>query len=71
MLRMMRIVEVAWVIVALVCIYELIFKIEWSDPGNAKWYFSGGLVVAVFMFFFRKKQRQRYERLAKEKEEQS
>lgn len=66
MLKMMKIVEVAWVVVALICIYEL-FR-EWDQPGDVKWYFAGGLVVAGFMFFFRRKQRQRYERLQREKE---
>lgn len=68
MYRMMRIVEVAWVIVAAICIYEL-FRL-WNDPGNTKWYFAVFLLVAVFMFFFRRKQRQRYERRAREKQEQ-
>ncbi len=56
---MMRIVEVAWVVVAAVCAYEVIDR--WNDPGNAKWYFAGFLLVAGFMFFFRRNQRRRYE----------
>ena len=55
---MMRIVEIAWLAVAAICVVELYFR--WNDKNNQFWMFAGALVIAVVMFFFRKKQRLNY-----------
>lgn len=67
MLRMMRIVEIAWVVIAVVCIMEVVNL--WNDEGPQKWYFLVGVFFATFMFFFRRRQRQRFVKRKREQEE--
>ncbi len=67
MMRMFKIVEVAWIVVAVVSALELI-KL-WGSGDTKFWLFAGAMAVAIFMFFFRRKQRQRYERYQQEQPE--
>lgn len=61
MMKMIKIVEVAWIIVAVISGLELI-KL-WGSGDVKFWYFLGFMLVAIFMFFFRRKQRKRMERI--------
>lgn len=60
MLKMMRIVEIMWLVVAAVCLYEVIIGI--NGPYTDKYFIMvGGLFVGVFMYFFRRNSRRRIE----------
>lgn len=52
---MIRIVEIAWVVVAALSLVEL-FRL-WPNFDQRFWIFLGCLAVAIFMFFVRRKQR--------------
>ena len=64
MMRMFKIVEVAWIVVAVISALEMI-KL-WGSGDTKFWIFAGAMVLAIFMFFFRRKQRQRFERYKQE-----
>ncbi len=66
MLRMLKIVEFVWIGMAFICGYEFINHL--SIEGNMKYIFGGGVIVSIFMFFFRRKIRLRYEQIQREKE---
>lgn len=69
MLRMLKIVEVVWAAMAVVCLIEFIRL--FNSEGDTKWIFGGFMLVSIFMFFFRRRTRHRYEQLKKERESQS
>ncbi len=64
MMKIFKIVEVAWIVVAVISGLELIRL--WGSGQVKFWYFLGFMVVAIFMFFFRRRQRQRMERYKRE-----
>ncbi len=58
-MKMLRIVEVAWLFVAAICIYELATK--WTENGNMSFVYLGFLGVAIFMYFLRRRTRLNYQ----------
>ncbi len=64
MMKMIKIVEIAWIVVAVISALELVRL--WGSGDVKFWYFLGFMVVAIFMFFFRRRQRQRMERYKRE-----
>lgn len=68
MRRMLKFVEVAWIVIAIISLLELVRL--WGTYDTKFWIFLGCMVMAVFMFFFRRKQRVRYEENLKNKENQ-
>ena len=52
---MMRVVELAWLAVAAVCVIETYLR--WNDDRQNAYIFLLILAVAVFMYIFRKRQR--------------
>ncbi len=66
LLRLLKFVEYVWVGMGFLCAYQLIMY--WNVEGNMRYIFAGGLVVSIFMFFFRRFTRRRYEQIQKEKE---
>ena len=67
MLKMLRVVEIAWIVMAVLSIVQVASM--WQQPGNEKWYFLAFAGFAVFMFFFRRRYRLRYEKRQLEKEQ--
>ncbi|MGB0176018.1 MAG: hypothetical protein ACPF9D_02555 [Owenweeksia sp.] len=65
---MFKIVEVAWIVVAVISALELVRL--WGSGDVKFWYFLGFMAFAVFMFFFRRRQRQRMERYKREHPEE-
>lgn len=65
---MLKFVEVAWIIIAVISAVEL-YRM-WGTFDQKFWIFFGFMVLAVFMFFFRRRQRQRYEASLEEKREE-
>ncbi|GAB5556709.1 MAG: hypothetical protein SchgKO_09220 [Schleiferiaceae bacterium] len=60
MVKMMRIVEIMWLVVATVCLYEVIMGI--NGPYTDRYFiFVGGVFLGVFMYFFRRNSRRRIE----------
>ncbi len=57
--KMLKFVEIAWIVIAVISLVELIRL--WGTFDTKFWMFLGFMVVAIFMFFFRRKQRLRYE----------
>jgi|AntAceMinimDraft_11_1070367.scaffolds.fasta_scaffold492852_1 membrane protein implicated in regulation of membrane protease activity len=66
MLKMLRVVEIAWIVMAVLSVIQATSM--WQQPGNEKWYFLGFSLFAVFMFFFRRRYRLRYEQRQADKE---
>ncbi len=62
---MLRVVEIAWIIVAVISATEL-YRM-WPNLDQKFYVFLGFMVLAVVMFFIRRKQRLRYE--AKQKQQ--
>lgn len=54
-----RISELLYIVIAAVAVYE-IYDL-WGTFDTRFWIMVGFLAMAVFMFFFRKKQRQKFE----------
>lgn len=61
---MMRIVEIAWLVVATLSLIEVIA--QWETRGQRFYIFLGFLIVAILMYFLRRGQRRRFERRQKE-----
>lgn len=60
MQKFWKIFEYGYLIIAIVCIIETV--INWSDGNKEKAYvFLGFAVLAIFMYFFRKRYRKRFE----------
>lgn len=69
MMRMIKIVEIGWIVVAVISAMEIIRL--WGKGDRTFWMFTGAFVVAVLMFFFRRRQRLRMEeRLRQRNDEQ-
>lgn len=66
--KALRIVELAWLAMAAICIIEVFRMGDWSEQS---WYFAGGAVLAIFMFWFRRRQRLRYQKRQEEREQHS
>ncbi len=66
MLRMLKVVEITWIVMAVISAFEVVNL--WNQPGDKKWYFLGFMVFAIFMFFFRRRYRLRYEKRKKEQD---
>ncbi len=68
--RALKIVEIAWIVIFVICVFEVI---RLFDSGQVTvYYFAGFGAFAVIMFFVRRKQRLRYEtNKAKKEEDQS
>jgi hypothetical protein len=69
--RALKIVEFAWIIIAVICLFEVIRL--WGSGQVTLYYLGGFGIFAVIMFFVRRKQRLRYQanKAAKEKQEAS
>lgn len=59
--------EIAWIIIAAVSLVEFILLFE--QPGDERWLFAGFFVLAVIMFFWRRRSRRRIEAREKLKQE--
>ncbi len=64
MTKMVRIVEVMWAVIAAVSAYEV--YAQWGVDRQRAYMFLAFLALAIFMFFFRRRYRIRYEQRAKE-----
>ncbi len=64
MTKMVRIVEVMWAVIAAVSAYEV--YAQWNIDRQRAYMFLAFLALAIFMFFFRRRYRIRYEQRAKE-----
>tara|TARA_R110002096_G_scaffold97514_1_gene217369 strand:+ start:339 stop:545 length:207 start_codon:yes stop_codon:yes gene_type:complete len=63
--RMLKVVEIAWIVVAVISLIEIIRL--WGTFDTTFFMFVGALCVGVFMFYFRRKQRIKYENYKKNK----
>ncbi|AEV31106.1 hypothetical protein [Owenweeksia hongkongensis] len=59
MSKAFRLVEILWLVVAATSAFE-VYDL-WGTFDTKFWVFVGFMVFGVFMFFFRKKQRQKFE----------
>jgi Na+/melibiose symporter-like transporter len=66
MLKMLRVVEVVWAGMAVYCLYE--FVRLFNAEGDQKWGYGGFMLVSIFMFFFRRRTRRRYDKVQAERE---
>lgn len=66
MRKMLKIVEIAWIVIAVISIVELVRM--WGDFGQRFWIFLGFGVLAIVMHFVRKRQRQGYEQRMEQRE---
>ncbi len=56
MYKMLRVVEIMWLVIAAVCAYEVVMRI--NQPFDDRFYiFAGGVVLGIFMYFFRRSSR--------------
>lgn len=67
MLKMLKVVEFVWIVMGIICAYEFVNHL--AIEGNMKYIFGGGVIVSIFMYFFRKRTRLRYEQIQREKEQ--
>lgn len=68
LLRLLKFVEFVWVGMGFLCAYQL--YATWNLEGDRRYIFAGGLVVSIFMFFFRRYSRRRYEQIQAEKKKE-
>lgn len=66
--KMLRVVEVMWAVIAAVSAYES-YRL-WNTDQQKALIFLAFLVLAVFMFFFRRRTRLRYEKRRMENQNQ-
>ncbi|MDZ7847375.1 MAG: hypothetical protein U5L96_11715 [Owenweeksia sp.] len=66
---MLRVVEIAWVVIAIISAIE-VYRM-WPEIDNKFWIFTGFMVLAVVMFFVRRRQRLRYQERKKQEEQSS
>lgn len=66
LLKMLKFVEYVWVGMGFLCAYQLFM--QWNTEGNMRYIFAAGIAVSIFMFFFRRYTRKRYEQIQAEKE---
>jgi uncharacterized membrane protein len=67
-MRMLKIVEVAWIVIAIISAVEL-YRL-WPVTDQRFYIFLGFMVLAVVMFFVRRRQRLSYEERKRKQEEQ-
>lgn len=65
MKRMLKFVELGWIVVAVISLVEIVRL--WGTFDNTFWIFTGTFLVSAFMYFFRRRQRLRYEENLKNK----
>lgn len=65
---MLKVVEVVWVIMAFVAGYQV--YLLWGNFTTQFWVFLGFSILAVVMFFVRRKQRRAYEERQKMRDNQ-
>ena len=68
MTRAVRIVEIMWIAIAAISIVEI--YANWGDNRNRAYMFAAFFALAVFMFFFRRRMRLRYEKRMKDNQNQ-
>ncbi len=61
--RMLKVVEIAWIVVAVISLIEIIRL--WGTFDTTFFMFVGSLSVGIFMFYFRRRQRLKYENYQK------
>lgn len=59
LLRLLKFVEFVWVGFGFVCAYQL--YMTWGMEDKLTYIYGGGLVVSIFMFFFRRFTRRKFE----------
>jgi uncharacterized membrane protein YfcA len=64
MIRALRIVEIMWLVIAAVSAFELVAR--WNADRDKALIFGAFLILSIFMFFFRKRNRMKYEQRRKE-----
>lgn len=69
MLKLLKFVEYVWVGMGFLCAYQLFMT--WNIEGNPRYIFAGGLVLSIFMFFFRRRTRKHMEQLKAQQQERS
>ena len=60
MAKYFKFFEIAYLIIAIVFIVETVLR--WNSEPNKAYIFLGISVLAIFMYFFRKKYRKRFEK---------
>lgn len=65
--KLFKVVEIAWIVIAVVCLFEVIR--EWGSGKETTYYFAGFGAFAIVMFYIRRRQRLRYEAHKAKKEQ--
>lgn len=66
MIKAMRVVELAWLAMAAFCLYS-VFTVP---AGTQQFYFMlAGIVIGIFMFWFRRRYRLRFQQKERERNE--
>jgi hypothetical protein len=65
---MLKIVEIAWIVVAVISLIEIVRL--WGTFDKTFFIFVGSMCLASFMYYFRRKQRLKYENYLKNKTEE-
>jgi uncharacterized membrane protein YozB (DUF420 family) len=65
--KALRIVEIMWLIIAAVSLFEIIAR--WNVDRDKALIFGAFLILSVFMYFFRRRNRMKYEQRRKEQGE--
>jgi len=68
LLRLLKFVEYVWVGFGFLCAYQL--YATWGVDDQLSYIYGGGFIVSIFMFFFRRYSRGRYEQIQAEKNKQ-
>lgn len=66
MIKALRIVEIMWLVIAAVSAFELVAR--WNADRDKALIFGAFLILSVFMFFFRKRNRLKYEKRNREQD---
>lgn len=66
---MLKVVEVVWVIMAVVAAVQVVLL--WGNFTTQFWVFTGFTVLAVIMFFVRRRQRRAYEERQRQREKEA
>lgn len=64
--RFLRVIEIMWLAIAAVSLVEAVFR--WNEDRNKALIFIAFMGLAVFMFFFRRKSRQKLEAKMRDKQ---
>ena len=64
MSKMVRIVEIMWLVIAAVSAFEVFAR--WNSSRDEAYMFAAFLALSIFMFYFRRRSRLRYESRAKD-----